>query len=321
MSKKVQKIKDVEITPDGYLFKGGRPLAAGLFNGTIGDLDFLGRLQMLCKHYIRPRLRQPNKLLQDLYEKPAESSDKNCFWITDNWSHGYYHWIADSLPRIINNEEFVKGKTLLLPASLKGKEFVSESLRYFEIGEIKYIDSKHKTFVKNISILPHVAPSGVHDKDLLVQLRRKFRTAFDEYAEKTPSGRLYISRTRADRRRVVNEKEIAPILERYGFKIVCFEDLSWNEQVKKCLNAEIIVGPHGAGLVNMLFMKEEGGVLEFVGKKHHNQCYRSMANKLDLEYCYQECEPGKNSSVFTRKKNKDLVVDSELLQDKLSALL
>jgi len=46
-----------------------------------------------------------------------------------------------------------------------------------------------------------------------------------------------------------------------------------------------------------------------------------MANKLDLEYCYQECKPGKNSSVFAREKNKDLVVDSELLQDKLSALL
>jgi len=71
--------------------------------------------------------------------------------------------------------------------------------------------------------------------------------------KKTQASPCVFFRTRADKRRVVNEKEIAPILERH-------------EQVKKCLNAEVIVGPHGAGLVNMLFMKEEGGVLEFVNK-------------------------------------------------------
>jgi capsular polysaccharide biosynthesis protein len=99
--------------------------------------------------------------------------------------------------------------------------------------------------------------------------------------------RIYISRKFARFRRVINEDELVPILEKFGFKVCYFESMNFQEQVKLVSGAEIILGMHGAGMTNMIFMPEGRQVVEFIiGGKGHNNCYYSMANSMGHKYSY-----------------------------------
>ena len=64
---------------------------------------------------------------------------------------------------------------------------------------------------------------------------------------------VYISRGRATKRKILNENVLNPILEKYKFKIVFAEDLSYKDQVNLFLNAKTIISAHGSGLTNIIF--------------------------------------------------------------------
>ena len=87
-----------------------------------------------------------------------------------------------------------------------------------------------------------------------------------------------------------------PLLINHGFTIILAEELSFTEQVAIFSNAEIIMGLHGAGLVNMLFMKKNCCVIEI--RRHgdsRNNCFFSLASELDLNYFYHLAEPENNN--------------------------
>ena len=52
-----------------------------------------------------------------------------------------------------------------------------------------------------------------------------------------------------------NEKKIEDFLKNKNFKIIYMENQSFINQVKICANAEIIIGPYGAGLINCIWQK------------------------------------------------------------------
>lgn len=74
--------------------------------------------------------------------------------------------------------------------------------------------------------------------------------------------RLYISRAKAGWRKVVNEEELMKTLARHRFERYFLEDLSSQEQIQLFQEAEVIVGPHGAGLANVVFTPPGATVIE-----------------------------------------------------------
>jgi hypothetical protein len=100
--------------------------------------------------------------------------------------------------------------------------------------------------------------------------------------------RLYISRQGAKHRRVLNEDALMQLLEKWGFHKVVLEDLPFREQVELFHRAEIIVGPHGAGLGTIFFSGNIDVVVLYptrvppnyfhsmalgLGQKHHFVCH------------------------------------------------
>lgn len=71
--------------------------------------------------------------------------------------------------------------------------------------------------------------------------------------QSTTKNRIYISRSKARSRRVVNEINLLLVLEKFGFEAVWLEDLDFKKIVQLFYNAEAVVSPHGAGLTNILF--------------------------------------------------------------------
>ena len=81
------ELRGVSATPEGLLFKGGRVLPESFSSPVILE-RFLRRrrsvLKLLATNYL---LRRRKKFA------------RQCLWITDDWSHGYFHWLADALPK------------------------------------------------------------------------------------------------------------------------------------------------------------------------------------------------------------------------------
>lgn len=57
-----------------------------------------------------------------------------------------------------------------------------------------------------------------------------------------------------------------------------------NAQISLFRNAQIIIGPHGAGLTNMIFAPSNATVIEFSMDPHVNRCFGYMAMALGLDY-------------------------------------
>lgn len=98
-----------------------------------------------------------------------------------------------------------------------------------------------------------------------------------------PQRRLYIARN-SSRRRLINEAEIWPVLERFGFESIdcarrpaIFRDFS---------EAEVVIGPHGAGLSHLAACGPKTKVLEIVPSDHVYPYYYTLSDSAGLNYGY-----------------------------------
>ncbi|HCX74482.1 MAG TPA: hypothetical protein DHU93_02695 [Algoriphagus sp.] len=150
----------------------------------------------------------------------------------------------------------------------------------------------------------------------ILKLREKI---WSNFAFKKATRKIYISRENAAHRKVLNEKEVIKKLKSKGFEIVYFEHLTVREQIEIMMETKILVGLHGAGLVNMLYMPKNGKVLEF---RNENDCwvlsqsFYSLASFLGHDYYYTDNEATSAQTGFA-----DFKIDLEKLDRVLVDLL
>jgi hypothetical protein len=117
--------------------------------------------------------------------------------------------------------------------------------------------------------------------------------------------RLYIGRNRARWRRIVNEEEIWPILEKAGFEYVELEKLSFQQQLTLFSQAGAVVCPHGAGVTDLLFAPRGIPVLEMFAERYVIPEYCMLAHVLDQKYYYltETSAPEDRSNEFLNMDN------------------
>lgn len=93
--------------------------------------------------------------------------------------------------------------------------------------------------------------------------------------------RLYIPR-RGGTRRISNEAEIERVLLERGFETVDFRKIS--DDAALFAGADVVVGPHGAGLANVVFCPPGGKLLELIPSNHVFPFYYSAASAAGLDY-------------------------------------
>ena len=181
--------------------------------------------------------------------------------VAHNSFHGYYHWLLESIPKLILAQETLSNFTLLLPTTYV-EPFYKFTLDALGINDVHYIE-RGRRICAHISSALHVRANGqflswnspTRSRGLIQAGKIRQRTE--------PAWRkLYVSRRKANRRHVLNESELQSALESIGFQTVCFEEITLREQIKICSSADIMVGIHGAGLANMLFMRNGAHVVE-----------------------------------------------------------
>lgn len=297
------RFENVGISAEGLLFKGTKMLPESFAYAF--ELDEWKRRSVLkflvTNHFFRKRRRIETDVL----------------WITDYWSKGYFHWLTDALTRLYVVRDRLDHVTLLLPWEFETFDFVKTSLHVFGVKNVELIRPGEVVECRSLLMPTHTAPSGHFRDEVLQGVRTTLLTALT--GTENSCDRLYISRHRAGRRRVANEAELIPVLKNFGFEIVCAEDLSFEEQVKLFSGARYLVSNHGAGLTNMLFMRDGGSVLELRHVSDYiNNCYFILASALKLDYYYQLCQ---GNTDFTDPHTADLLVSPEELEKNLSRMI
>ena len=293
------KFQNVLASPEGLLFEGTSILRESFaFPYHLDQWKRRSILKFLVTNYVFRKRRR---------------IDADALWITDYWSTGYFHWLADALTRLFVVRDRLSDLLLVLPAKFQTFEFVESSLKAFGVTNVDFIGADEFIEFRSLLLPAHTAPSGHYNADAIRGVRNVLLSA---YGDETGEGeRLYISRGAAGKRRIINEDEIAPILNKFGFKTVRTEELSFARQVQICSRARYIVSNHGAGLTNTLFMREGGSVLELRHQSDRiNNCFFTLASALDLNYFYQTCAP-RNATADPHEA--DLAVDPEELEQNL----
>lgn len=137
----------------------------------------------------------------------------------------------------------------------------------------------------------------------------------------TPA-RFYVSRAKTSMRRILNEAELDPILERNGFTKVVLEDLSMAEQVALFRGADVIASPHGAGLTTLMFCRPGTRVLEIFPRGGlHSSAFMRLATLCGLPYGYVCGDSVENRASAKNPNNADILCSPDAFQNALAVVL
>lgn len=208
------------------------------------------------------------------------------------WSFEYYHWLHDVLPKLWESLPYLPNNTrFLLHSNPRDYQRASLDALGIHSDRLIYQPDSGDIVARRLwytTPLGHTELTGgnyIYPMAISIVERARANEPDSRFGSK-----LYISRSHARFRRIGNEQEITPVLRKFGFKIVHFETMSFRDQVASCAGARSLVGPHGAGLTNLMFC-ERGckiGEIGFEGSYRH---FKSMARHFGHDYYFMESAP------------------------------
>ncbi|WP_331233140.1 glycosyltransferase family 61 protein [Natronorarus salvus] len=205
----------------------------------------------------------------------------------------YYHWTVECLPRLWAIAEYERrtGRKPLLVIPPDPPRWLRESLLLAGFPRDRWLGLDHDRIRVNrlaVPTFPGPTPAEIE------WIRERI---LDESEPSDDRPRIYITRDDVTRRRVRNESEVIDALSEYGVEPVALETRTVEEQARLFADAELIVGPHGAGFANLLYARD-AAVVELFGKKTPTTFAR-LADALDLPY----------ERLLCRSTHVDLAVD------------
>ncbi|MDO7884402.1 glycosyltransferase family 61 protein [Hymenobacter cheonanensis] len=208
--------------------------------------------------------------------------------IFDQWSSvNYYHWIIDSLPRLLLLRDSFPNCKVILPYPTSSYIVKTASLLGFK--DFLFVKNQELVHFKKLILIGHTSPPKFHSTLMIRRLRDELLQAV-HINQVSNKRKLYISRSKQTVRRLLNESEILPILKKYNFEIITFEGMSFEDQVQIINTSEIIVSTHGANLTNILFATPGATVIEMHNKRTDNFLYFRLCTNLNLNYYSVPCE-------------------------------
>jgi len=260
---------------------------------------------------------------------PTHLAGRVCF-IDARSSAIYYHWMLDVLPKLSIVEQagityesidkfVVRATSGFQLATLQQLGIPADKI-YFEDGGMHIsADEVVVPLLKNDLGDRIYTGLGLGLASWVpIYLKEQFIDAQEESAPRRGGRKLYITRSNAKSRRLLNEQELSPLLTEFGFETCEFESMSVQEQAQIMTEADYIVAPHGAGLTNLVFCNPGTRLLEIFGD-YIVPCYWSLANLVGMEYHYYMAEPVNERVApghttrgqVAQRRAKDLVVDIE----------
>jgi len=238
-------------------------------------------------------------------------------------SRNYFHFLFDVLPRWGILQESLPGfepdhilvpcstsyqKQLLALAGLDGYDLMS--------------DGKHRAVSADHLLVPSMPnPEEIAPTWMVQWVRERLPAA---HTDDKPR-RIYVTRGSVpNTRRVVDEASLWPRLEQRGFVRIDPGSMTVRDQIDHFAAADVIVGPHGAALSNLAFIKPGARVLELFAPSYVKRSFWTICAGIpDVRYRYLV---GTDSGVRGGRRamngvQKDIVVDAPTLDAAVERLL
>lgn len=237
--------------------------------------------------------------------KSEERIPDGIFLMSEAW-YNYAHWLTEQLPRIYSLEKTTQydGIPILINEGMYPQQVDSLRLVVGSRYPVRFLSRNRRYHVDRLIYLSNLSgfskrryrsneratpADGPFHPEAIEFLRNRL---LPQQAPASPFGkRLWISRKqqiKTGQRRFINESEIAAIFLDCGFEVVHPEDHSFQEQIAIFANAEMIAGPGGAGLMNIVFAPPAAKILVFT--KNHPQVnfhyFTNIAQVIGQEIAY-----------------------------------
>lgn len=189
--------------------------------------------------------------------------------LTGEHEANYFHWIVEVLPRLFLCEKMLADKQtpILVTEGLHENLYAllniirSPARPVLPMKKDRYYSVKSLIYPSDLTrILDTYDRAPGHDTTYLpVALLRAMKTEIKNTINAKTSNfgkRIYIKR-KSTYRRLLNESAIEELLSDHGFDTVDTGELSIEEQIGVFAHCELIVGPSGAAMTNMLWCRPE----------------------------------------------------------------
>lgn len=240
------------------------------------------------------------------------------FLLTGGRGMPFAHWFYETLPKLRWYERYCSvighEPPLVLPSGLTGWQ--RESLALMGYAADSWIEQREViTRVKRLAVPPHPYRNRgsrfTGSPANLRWIRNRILSNTSE-SDRSFANRIYISRADASRRRIRNEDELVNALAGEGFVKYVPSELSFEDQVRLFAGAGVIIGPHGAGLTNMIY-STNASVVDMFTNEGANEHFFVLANELDHSYEFVLCEPADDDD--SPPRHKDMIADVASVKD------
>lgn len=209
----------------------------------------------------------------------------------------YYHWIHDILQKFyLILERLPKDITFIVPHHLK--EWQYEALDAIGIPRDRLLPYSGREVweLESLYFSPLTALNDYDTPGANEWVQNQFYQAYHvDVSSSDQTEFVYVSRSLAPGRRIINEAEVQDVLQSYGFKTYFLEKMTLREQVQLFARAKTVVAPHGAGLTNLMFSQPGTRVLEIFEPSTIPSFFWSLSNAMHLPYWYCFGETIQNS--------------------------
>jgi hypothetical protein len=233
---------------------------------------------------------------------PPARRVRRATWIIERVYHNHSHWLTAHLPKLLLLRDLGRLDGVLLPRERTSAMDGSLRLLGFEpndfatFGEDRFLEVDELTVLATDRFRP--------------ELLRTVPEACALSSAPRGSRRVFISRSQAARRRLLNEEALWPLLDAAGFERVHLETMPFEEQVSLMRQAAVLIAPHGAGLTNMLFVPPAADVIEMADLGFPNPNFYALAAALGHRYWLIPAQPHGDRHPLER----DLTVEPDALR-------
>jgi len=201
---------------------------------------------------------------------------------TDN----FFHWIIDGIINIyllelaglsINDFE-----NIIIPKI--DTEWKEALIKKISIPERKLIESDNFSILQCKEFIVPVRHNGINNLPSWIGDGAQKKLALKEDKHYHYPKKIYITREDTVKRNVINEKELLKFLRQIGFVSITLSNKSLIEQQRIFKNAEVVIGPHGAGFTNIFNMKPHSCLIELFPTTKRETTFLELAYQLNIEH-------------------------------------
>ena len=191
----------------------------------------------------------------------------------------------------------------------------------FGLDQVKQVSLQHNLHLE-CEELHFFTGTFYLSKHALRNVTKKILDYFG-FSHETHKGKpkaIVVSRGSSTTRRWLNEDECMEVLNSLGFKLIDPSKMSLLEQIKTFSSADIILGPHGAGLTNLMFSCPGTKVIEIRSNEQGGEyssatCYEELSGIMEMEHHIFQCPSIQRKDLKGRSiEDADLVPNPKQLK-------